>query len=217
MSGIFIASAVYITTASRTQNTTKPTGNPQAVLPITPADHILGNPLAPVKIIEYSDLECSYCAQFQQTLRRIVNDYGPEGKVALVFREFPLTELHPYAQTAAEAAECVAHTAGNATFWQFIDSMFAHQPVTPKDIGSYVQKAGANPSAVASCIAAGSMTARVEEERKNALASGAQGAPFALITVRGTPVFTINGAYPYAFVKQQVDAALAVASSTAQI
>ncbi len=212
--GVLVAVAVYATTRQRVQNTASGSGNPSAVLPITVSDHILGNPDAPVKIIEYADFECQYCAQFQQTLHRIINDYGPAGQVAWVFREFPLIEIHPSAMKDAEAAECVAQTAGNAAFWKFADILFAHQPVDSAHIGQYAQEAGADPSAVASCIVSGSIDARITADRANAFAVGAGGAPYALIVVNGAPPLVVNGAYSYNYVKQQIDAALTIASST---
>ncbi len=211
--GAIVAGAVYFTTESRVQNTASSSGNPSAVLPVNASDHILGNPSAPVKIIEYSDFECQYCAQFQQTLHRLINNYGPTGKVAWIFRNFPLTKIHPGAMRYAEAAECVAKTAGNGAFWKFADILFANQPVASSDIGKYAREAGANPASVASCIISKSVDARINAQRANAIAAGAAGTPYALIVVSGAAPVVINGAYPYSYLKQEIETALAIAHS----
>lgn len=212
--GIIVAIAVYSSTSQRVENTPKKSNNPAAILPVTAYDHILGNPSAPVKIIEYSDFECHYCAQFQKTLHRIINSYGPTGRVAWIFREFPLTEIHPNALQAARAAECVARTAGNAAFWSFADALFANQPVISSDIGKYAYDAGAKPTSVASCMISGSVNKRIDRQRANAIAAGAAGTPYALIVVSGTTPVVIDGAYPYSYIKQQIETALNIASST---
>ncbi|MCX6702261.1 MAG: thioredoxin domain-containing protein [Candidatus Wolfebacteria bacterium] len=76
------------------------------VNPVSQDDHILGNPDAPVKIIEFSDLECPFCKTFQAAMQQAMKDYS--GKVAWIFREYPLDQLHSKARIAAEAAECSA-------------------------------------------------------------------------------------------------------------
>ena len=74
--------------------------------PLSSEDHILGNPKADVVIVEYSDLECPYCKLFQPTLQRVMDEYGKDGKVAWVYRHFPIDSLHPKAPKEAEASEC---------------------------------------------------------------------------------------------------------------
>jgi protein-disulfide isomerase len=99
------------------------------MVPVTAADHIRGDISAPVKIVEYSDLECPFCKRFHTTLQEIMkSSYGTENKVAWVFREFPLAQLHPKAVKEAEAAECVAELGGNEAYWKFIDKV---EEVTP--------------------------------------------------------------------------------------
>jgi protein-disulfide isomerase len=95
------------------------------MLPVTDKDHILGNPNAPVVIVEYSDTECPFCKVFHLTMKRIMTEYGTDGKVAWVYRHFPIAELHSKAQKEAEATECVAELGGNEKFWQYLDAIFA--------------------------------------------------------------------------------------------
>ena len=82
-------------------------------------DHILGNVNAPIKIIEYSDLECPYCKRFGDTMKEIVAE--SDGKVAWVYRHWI---IHPGALSKTGAAECVAQLKGNDAFWKYIDLIF---------------------------------------------------------------------------------------------
>ena len=87
-------------------------------------DHIRGNPNAPIVIVEYSDLECPFCKSFHETMNKVMANYGNDGKVAWVYRQFPLEQLHPNAPTLAQASECVAELGGNDAFWKFSDKIF---------------------------------------------------------------------------------------------
>ncbi|MEK7126271.1 MAG: thioredoxin domain-containing protein [Patescibacteria group bacterium] len=118
--GIIVAVAVYV---SMPKNPETSAGNPALVRPVSVYDHILGNPAAPVVIVEYSDFDCDYCKNFHDTLHQIIANAGVNGKVAWVFRNFPLTQLHPDAANKAEAAECVAELGGNDKFWSFVDGL----------------------------------------------------------------------------------------------
>lgn len=215
LAGVLVAFAVYMTTTSNTGNASPVTGNISFVRPVSVQDHILGDPNAPVKLIEYSDFDCHYCGVFQHTLQRIMHDYGPTGDVAWVFREFPLEKIHPNALATARAAECVAKTAGNDAFWKFADLMFINQPVNPINFGQYAAQAGANPTAVANCIMNGSVNARVASDIANALKIGARGTPYTVILGNGAAPVVVDAAYPYSYIKQEIDTALAVASSSA--
>ena len=87
-------------------------------------DHILGNVNAPIKIVEFSDLECPFCKSFHQTMKKIMEEYGKSGKVAWVYRHFPIDQLHSKARKEAEATECAAEQGGEIKFWGYIDRLF---------------------------------------------------------------------------------------------
>ena len=89
---------------------------------VLPNDHILGNPNAPIVVVEYSDSDCPYCQRFHTTMHQIKNIYGDN--VAWVYRHYPLDGLHPKARMEAEASECVAKLSNNETFWKYLDAMF---------------------------------------------------------------------------------------------
>ncbi len=211
VSGILVAVAVYVTMKNREPSTSSGTGNPALVRPVSANDHILGNPAAKVMIVEYADFSCEFCKVFDQTLHQIIANEGTTGQVAWVYREFPLTEIHPNAMKEAEAAECVAKVAGNDAFWKFADALFANQPVDPSLYGTLAKAAGVSSnSAFATCFANASSTvdARINADRRNALAIGARGTPYSLILVAGRPPVVMDGAYSYNAVKQLVNQAL---------
>lgn len=207
LGGIIVAIAVYVSMPKRSSTGA---GNSALVRPVGTSDHILGNPAAKVMIIEYSDFDCDYCKGFDETLHQIIANEGATGDVAWVYREFPLTEIHPNAMRHAEAAECVAQVAGNDAFWKFKTELFAHQPIDPTQYGTYARKIGISGDAFATCFVSASINvdARINADRENALVIGAKGTPYSLIIVAGKPPVVMNGAYPYAAVKQLVDEAL---------
>jgi protein-disulfide isomerase len=209
LGGIVVAGAVYF--SLRPPSTSSGTGNPALVRPVSSSDHILGNPAAPVVIVEYSDFDCTYCKGFDETLRQIIANEGAGGEVAWVFREFPLTEIHPNAFSNARAAECVAQVAGNDAFWKFTQALFTNQPIDPANYGTFASSASISGDAFATCVATASpdIDARITADRQNALAVGAQGTPYSLILVKGRTPIVMDGAYSYDAVKQLVDQALA--------
>lgn len=207
LGGVVVAGAMYFTTHQ--PSTSLSSGNPALVRPIDSNDHIFGNPSAPVKIVEYADFDCIYCSGFNATLHQIIADMGTGGQIAWVYRQFPLIELHPNALKHAEATECAALAGGNDAFWQFADTLFAHQPVDPSQYGTFAKSLNIPSDAFASCYANASTTvaARIMTDRQNAFAIGARGTPYALIVVTGKVPIVIGSAYPYDAVKQLIETA----------
>lgn len=208
--GCILAATVYITISNEHAAERVRNGDPSLVRPVSSADHILGNPAAPVTIVEYSDYDCSYCKNFDETLRQIIATNGASGRVSWVFRHFPLEEKHPTALRHAEAAECAALAGGNDGFWAFDEQLFTHQPVDPSQYGTLAANAGITSDVFATCLSTASTTmdARIEADRKNAIDAGATGTPYSLILVAGQPPVVMDGAYSYDAVKQLVDTAL---------
>lgn len=210
IAGALVAAAVYFgggTSSAPAPRPTAPTA--PVVVPVTSADHIFGNPDAPVKIVEYSDLECPFCKRFHETMKRVVAESN--GQVAWVYRNFPLTQLHPNAPVLAEAAECVASVAGNDAYWKFLDELFALAPLnTPfpmPQLDATISKV-ATLAPVKACIAAGTHKVKIQQETADAVASGGNGTPHnILLDKKGNPTL-IAGAQPYEVVKAAVDAAL---------
>ena len=92
------------------------------IMPVTQDDHVLGPEAAPVTVVEYGDYECPYCGRAFPILKELLAE-RPE-TVRLVFRNFPLTDLHPHAQIAAEFAEAAG---ARGRFWEAHDWIYTHQ------------------------------------------------------------------------------------------
>lgn len=86
--------------------------------PVTAEDHVNGDINAPIKIVEYSDIDCPFCKRFHSTLEQVKALYGD--KVVWVYRHFPITQLHPDSFNKSHATECVAELGGNDKFWQYL-------------------------------------------------------------------------------------------------
>jgi protein-disulfide isomerase len=182
------------------------------VAPVTEKDHILGNPNAPIMIVEYSDFDCPFCKQFHETMHQVMENYGADGKVAWVYRHFPLTQLHPNAKTLAEASECVASIGGNDAFWKFADLVFRERGVNEQTdltkLPDFAEQAGVSESAYTQCMDSGKFTAAIEDATAAAIKAGAEGTPHSIL-IAGDQQGPINGAQPYAVVKQMIDTLLA--------
>ena len=152
------------------------------VAAVSEADHLRGSTDAKVFLVEYSDLDCPFCSQAHETLKQIVAQYN--GEVAWVYRHFPLTSLHPYAETKAQAAECVAELGGSNAFWNFVDAYFPVQdPRAGAEITvSTASAQGINSSALNTCITSGRHKDKVQEQFDNAVESGGRGTPYVVIT-----------------------------------
>jgi protein-disulfide isomerase len=109
-----------------------------------PVTHVLGNPDAPICVVEYGDFECPYCAGAAPVLRELVETSG--GQVRLLWRNFPLFEVHPHSLTAALASESAAATAGETVYWLMHAKLLAHQArLNDFDLQIYSTSLGADP------------------------------------------------------------------------
>jgi protein-disulfide isomerase len=91
-------------------------------VPVTPADHIRGNANAPVSLVEYGDYECGYCGLAHPVVKGVQKHFGK--KLMFVFRNFPLAQVHPHAQSAAETAE---FSGAHGRFWEMHDGLYENQ------------------------------------------------------------------------------------------
>jgi protein-disulfide isomerase len=178
------------------------------VAPVTEKDHIRGNPNAPIMIVEYSDYECPFCKNFHETMNRIIEEYGTGGKVAWVYRHFPLVQLHPNAPRIAAASYCVAEQTGNDGFWKFSDSIFGNREINAqtdmKKLTDYAVQAGAEKGKFELCLSSGKYTEQVDADVEAAMKTGARGTPYSIVMVGGEQG-AINGAQPYDTVKSIVE------------
>lgn len=190
----------------------RPSGQAQNIRPVTSEDHILGNPQAPVKIVEFSDLECPFCKSFHPTMKRVMEEFGKDGKVAWVYRHFPLDSIHPKARKEAEASECASELGGNEKFWAYVDRLFEVTPsnnnLDPAKLPEIAQDVGLGRGRFEECLSSGRHAERVAKDLEDAINSGGNGTPYSvLINAKGDPV-PISGALPYAQIKSIVEQSL---------
>lgn len=215
IAGLILGLATY--TIRSKELTLPPEGDVSLVRPVSETDHIIGNPGAPVVIIEYADIDSSYAKDFQATMQQLMSEYGADGQVAWVYRHLPLIDQHPNARRHAEAAECVASIAGPESFWRFIDAAHARAPGTqelnPTDYDLLVEGLGVRPEAFNQCLSAGTFGERVADDFENGLNAGAGGSPFSVVLIKGKPPITIDGAVPYDGMKRIIQESIAKAQT----
>jgi protein-disulfide isomerase len=194
LAGLLIAFGVYLSrTPAPTANkpvTTAPSATTINLKPVTAADHILGNPNAPVVIVEFSDTECPYCKMFLPTMQAIMSSYGKNGQVAWVYRSFP---IHSLSEHEAEATECAAQLGGNAEFWKYTDEIFATTTSTdtldPSVLSIVAGEDGLNVTQFNACLSSGKYAATIQASYQDAIAAGAQGTPYSVMVLK-TPLST---------------------------
>jgi protein-disulfide isomerase len=134
---------------------------------------------APVTIVEFGDFQCPFCKQAEASLRTVMDHHPHE--VRLVFRNLPLTQLHPNAELAAEAGVCAER---QGKFWELHDAMYADQTALAlNSLKDTAQRLGLDTNRFSSCMTDGSYKSAIEADGKAALDLG----------LTGTPYFFING------------------------
>jgi protein-disulfide isomerase len=147
--------------------------------PVSEQDHVQGPATAKITLVEYGDYECPHCATAYPIAKRVEKHYGND--LRFVFRNFPLNQIHPYAESAAESAEFAA---AHGKFWQMHDALFENQDRLGDDLyAELAQQLGLNPGDLAQALSDGTYTAHVRSDFSGGVRSG----------VNGTPTFFING------------------------
>ncbi|KKQ77748.1 MAG: hypothetical protein A3A96_03965 [Candidatus Zambryskibacteria bacterium RIFCSPLOWO2_01_FULL_39_39] len=179
---------------------------------ISASDHIRGNLNAEVLIVEYSDTECPFCKVLHNTMNEVMDEYGGTGKVAWVFRHFPLDNLHPKARSEAVALECANEQGGNDKFWAYADRLFEVTPSNNRldsaELPKIAEFVGLNISQFNTCLASGKYTKRIDDDIKNAQATGGNGTPWSIVVAKNGKKYQLSGAQPLASIKQLIETAL---------
>lgn len=197
---------------------------PKSVLPAKPqlpfnmtvnanTQEVKGNKGARIAIIEFSDFQCSYCLSYvTQTFPQIDKDYIKTGKVKYFFRNLPLTDAHPNAFRAAEAAHCAAE---QGKFWEAHDRFFANQDtLNPNDWPQHAQALGLNTEKFSQCLDSGKYDDEINQDIDDAQRVGINGTPAFLIGViapdssKVTVSKIMMGAEPYDSFKKALDETL---------
>jgi len=176
---------------------------PRQSTTITDGDPSLGNRQAPVTIVAYSDFQCPFCARVEPTLKEIHKAYGD--KVRIVWKDFPLTTIHPQAFKAAEASHCAAE---QQRYWEYHDRLFANQArMTVAELKGHAAAIGLDPVAFTTCLDSSRYTARVQASLDAGAKLGVEATPTLLINGR-----TVSGAQPREVFASIIEEELARAS-----
>lgn len=205
IAGLLIATGVYMSGRSKTAPVvaTAPAKSVE-IKAITSADHVLGDRKAPISLVVYSDIECPYCKRFHETLKTLVKDYS--GKLSVAFRHFP---VHRNSVKEGEAVECAAEVGGNDAFWKYLDAIFVKTPsndgLSLTELPVIAGEIGLDVAKFNTCLNSGKYAERVEKDKQDVVAAGAQGTPYSVIFTNGESIPLTQGALPYSDMKTILD------------
>lgn len=152
---------------------------PRYEVQVSDSDPALGSANAPVTLIEFSDFQCPFCLRVAPTLKQIRAKYGD--KVRIVWKDFPLTQIHPEAFKAGEAGHCAAE---QGKFWEFHDAVYANQQaMQPDDLKRYAANVGVDAAKFNACLD----TSKHAEIVRNGVVEGTR------LGIDSTPTVFING------------------------
>jgi len=180
-----------------------------SIQPISENDHIFGDPEAPVKIIEYSDLDCPACSAFNDVVRNdLKEEYIDTGKVAWVYRHFPLTSIHPNSFSKSVASECVAELGGNDSFWEFADALFKEEEASSSKVKDLAISLKIKEKDFSDCIESGKYDDLIKSQSSEMLSAGVNGTPFIIIKNSAGDESYMPGVYPVEYIKQTLNEAI---------
>ena len=152
---------------------------PRLTVPVGERDHVLGPATAPVTLVEYGDYECPFCGAAHKSVEQVLQVMGNDLRFA--FRHFPLSQIHPHAYQAAEAAEAAG---AQGRFWELHDLMFENQDrLGLRDLIGYAGALGLDLERFVTDLRGHAHAGRLREDFLSGVRSG----------VNGTPTFFVNG------------------------
>jgi protein-disulfide isomerase len=168
-------------------------------VPVSDKDHRQGDPDALCTLVEYGDYQCPSCGRAYPIIKRLQKHFGK--RLLFVFRNFPLSQMHPYAEPAAETAECAG---AHSKFWEMHDLLYENQDrLDDALLFELAEQLHLDLEALRQALASKEFEPRVREDFRGGVRSG----------VNGTPTFFINGqrhdgAYDYASLVEAIDGVL---------
>ena len=192
-----------------------PTNQPTLPLKISSGNNpVIGNPDAPITIIEFSDFQCPFCARFHvQTLPTIMDEYINKGTVKLVFRDFPIQSIHPNALPASVAAECANE---QKKFKEMHDILFEKQnewsnqniESVTNTFSQYASDLGLEKKAFDSCLKNGKYIEEIQKDLDDGRTYGISGTPGFFIGNDQIGFIELKGAQPFENFKKVIDTQL---------
>jgi protein-disulfide isomerase len=175
-------------------NTKKDTSESAPIVnirPITKTDYILGNPNAPIIMLEYSDPSCPFCKSFDATMEKVVAKYVESGKVAWTYRHYPL-DFHPNAVKESEAIECAGEQGGNQGYWKYLRKLYEVTPavtqLTPngldqKELPNIAKEVGLDVETFKTCLSSGKFNTKVKADLQDGINAGIRGTPHTIFVM----------------------------------
>jgi protein-disulfide isomerase len=152
---------------------------PMLKVPVGPRDHALGDEHAPITLVEYGDYECPHCGRAHPIVQEVLRHFGAQ--MRFVYRHFPLTQIHPFAESAAETAEFAG---AHKRFWQMHNGLFENQLQLGLPLFLELTRLmGLSTAELQTALETGLYTSKVRSDFTGGVRSG----------VNGTPTFFING------------------------
>jgi protein-disulfide isomerase len=153
---------------------------PELAIPVNKSDHIRGNPSAPVTLVEYGDYECPLCGQAHPIVKSLGLHFGKQ--LRFVYRHFPLTQIHPNAENAAEAAEFAG---AHGRFWEMHDAIFENQAHLGMPLLFALARALRLPELeMSQAIANGDYAPKIQTDFLGGVRSGVNGTPTFFVASR---------------------------------
>jgi protein-disulfide isomerase len=173
---------------------------PRTPVTVAADDPSEGNANAPVTLVEYSDFQCPFCQRVMPTIKQLRTKYGD--KVRVVWKDFPLTQIHPQAFVAAQAGNCARE---QGKFWEYHDRLFANQAaLQPESLKKYASEVGLDAAKFNECLDSSKYEARVQEALGAGMRVGISSTPTVYVNGR-----MINGAQPIEVFEAAIDDELA--------
>jgi protein-disulfide isomerase len=171
-------------------------------------DHFLGNPKAEIIIIEYSDYDCPFCGSYFQNMKKVVEEFGKNGRIVWIHRHMPFYQIHETAREKALVAECAGEIGGEEKFWEvsevFYKNILTKTAFTPIQ---FALKAGVPQEPLEKCVAEEKYLPKILAQYDEAYAAGARGTPFTVI-IRGEERQKIEGSLAYFELRDAIESVL---------
>ncbi len=241
IAGVFIGGGLYLSkvpTNKKVVETNEPAPQIEIIIKEVQADdYIIGPKNADLTLIEYSDPECPYCKIFHNTMIELTSSKEFVGKLAWVYRHFPLDSLHAKARYESEALECAGVVGGNEGFWRLTNKIYeittSNDTLDTSKIPALAEGENLPKGTFMSCLTNGDTKAKVERDYQDAIAAGGLGTPYNIIvsnkpftniqlgalkavslstqnavSVHGTNKILVKGALPIEILTKTLEAAL---------
>ena len=176
---------------------------PRQAVTLAATDPALGPASAPVTLVEFSDFQCPFCQRVEPTLKQLRTTYGD--KLRIVWKDFPLTQIHPQAFKAGEAGHCAGD---QGKYWEYHDRLFANQQaLQPADLKKHAVDLGLNAAAFGTCLDSSKYGERVRDGVSQGDRLGVNSTPTVFVNGR-----RFSGAQPYEVFVAAIDEELARAA-----